>query len=190
MARNVTTNKRSDPPTGMSEQEIDQAIVELGEYVKEQKRLIDILLQGYGEPKKGGRRDRHYWKDKSTNENRGREALSDLLRSGRPLTQNLRNMLAALFDSREDQYHGIARRIKFEHRHRGNRRNRFNDTLVAQLIYDAVKSGAGVEAGVEGAIQKFGLKERMIRQIWGRYRPSLEYLNGALPRARSRRKSF
>lgn len=78
--------------------EDDRAVAGLVEHLREQKTMINVLLRGYVE----AAYDQRYCKDKSADENRGREALAELLRSGRPLTQDLRDLLAALFDPREN----------------------------------------------------------------------------------------
>jgi hypothetical protein len=156
----------------------------------EREILIGVLLKGYVELKNDVPTITRYWKDKSADEKMGREALAELLRSGRPLTRDLRDTLAALFDPRKNHYPGGERRLKFEDRHRGNRPKTILHSLVAQYIYDAVKSGAGVGDAIEGAVGKFELEERMIKRIWGRRRPTLEHFDGALPPApRGRRKS-
>jgi hypothetical protein len=151
---------------------------------RRQEMLINILLRGYVEDYTN-----HYWEDKSPDENRGREALVELLRSERPLTRDLRNTLAALFDPKENDYPGGERRLLFELRQVGNPKETFLHSSVAQHIYDAAKCGAGVKAGIDGAIDKFGLQERHVWGIWQRYRPTMEYIFGALPAPRRGRKS-
>jgi len=165
--------------------EISAAIEGLKSFVAEERNLVHVLLQGYGKRGKNGRESHFYLKNNSAEENEAREILCNLLRSGRPLTQYIRDLLAALFDPREDQHPAIARRIVFKHRPGGKPQNEaFNHTLIATHVYEAVKNGATVESGVETAITKFGLKERQIRKIWGRYRAVLETLYGTLPRPR------
>src|SRR5262249_30235093 len=110
-----------------------------------QEMLINILLRGFLENHESY--TVHYWEDKSPDENRGREALVELLRSERPLTRDLRDTLAALFDPKENGYPGGERRLLFELRRVGNRKETILHSSVAQHIYDAAKCGGGVKAG-------------------------------------------
>jgi hypothetical protein len=157
----------------------------------EQELLIDLLLRGYVDEGYNYR----YWRDKSSDENRGREALAELLRSGRPLTRDLRDTLAALFDPSENHYPGGERRLLFEVRaKKGKKKSKPPKTIlhssVAHHIYAIAKSGASIGAAVEDATQKFGLQERMIKRIWSQYRSTEEHIFGALPPPRrGRRKS-
>jgi hypothetical protein len=155
----------------------------------EREILIDVLLRGYVESKNDVPVTTRYWKDKSTDENRGREALVELLQSERPLTRDLRNTLAALLHPRENHYPGGERRIKCEDRHPGNRPKTILHSMVAQHVYDAMKSGASVGDGIKGAREKFRLEDRMINRIWSRYRPHLEDMFGVLPQPHGQRKS-
>jgi hypothetical protein len=149
-----------------------------------QKMLINVLLGGFVK-----NYTNHYWEDKSPDENRGREALVELLRSERPLTRDLRDTLAALFDPKENHYPGGERRLLFELRGVGNRKETILHSSVAQHIYEAAKGGAGVKAGIDSAIDEFGLQERNVWRIWKLYRPTLEYVYGPLPAPRRGRKS-
>jgi hypothetical protein len=148
-----------------------------------QEMLINILLGGFVKNDTN-----HYWEDKSPDENRGREALVELLRSKRPLTRVLRDTLAALFDPKENYYPGAERRLLFELRRVGNPKETILHSSVAQHIYDAAKGGASVKAGIDSAIDEFGLQERNVRRIWTLYRPTMEYVYGPLPAPRRGRK--
>jgi hypothetical protein len=97
--------------------------------------------------------------------------------------------LAALFDPKENHYPGGERRLLFELRRVGNRKETILHSSVAQHIYEAVKGGATLKTGIEGAIDKFGLQERNVRRIWQRYRPIMKDVFGALPAPRRGRKS-
>jgi hypothetical protein len=151
---------------------------------KEQEVLIRVLLQGYSVPTTHGRVDRRYWKDRSDDENIGRKALADALRSGRPLSQYTRELLAALFDSQDDKHPAIKRRIKFEERRRGRKRNNFNDTLIANHIYETVRQGgASIEDGINSAAEQFELGDDRVKEIWRGYGPALKEIFGPLPRS-------
>ena len=181
-------DNRRDCSMTMSPEEIDREITGLSDFVREEAVRIGILLSGYEEPLKDGRVRRVYWKDRSADENRGRELLCSLLRSGRPLTQDLRDRLAALVDPKDSQHPGIQRRIKFTDRRSGRRTNSFNDSLVAMHVYAAVKNGATIPAGVASTREKYGFKETStVMKIWSRYRRILEEIHGSLDRP-SRRK--
>ena len=153
----------------------------------QQERLINALLRGFLENHESY--TEQYWEDKCPDENRGREALAELLRSERPLTRDLRDTLAVLFDPKENQYPGGERRLLFKLRRVGNRKETILHSSVAQHIYDAAKCGGGVKAGIDSAIDEFGLQERNVWLIWKRYRPTMESVYGPLPARRRGRKS-
>jgi hypothetical protein len=187
-------HKRSntpDPSVGdrrHSRREVQAWKVVVATTPHEERQFVRILLQGYSTTTKDGRSYKHFWEDMSDEENAGRRILGRLILSGAPLTQEVREQLAALIDPNNNRYPSITRRIKFQEKTRGRKHNSFNDTLVARRIYDAVKSGRTVKEGVDDAAEWFVIGERQIRKIWGRYKPSFEIIYGQLPRPSPQKK--
>jgi hypothetical protein len=142
--------------------------------------LISILLSGYVNASAKGFPSTEYWP--SRQENAGRQVLVALLRSSRPLRQDYRNLLADLFDPNPSQA-GAERRLVFEFGTAGNRRDHVKNTAIAMHVYEAVKNGANIEAGVQNAMEKFDLSREMVMKVWGGLRPLLEMTDGPLPRS-------
>ena len=146
-------------------------------------QLINILLRGYVPEY-----EECYLDDDSPDDKRARAALAGLLRSGKPLTQDLRDALANLFDPEDITHHGEKRRLKFEHRSAGTPPSTVLHSCVAQDIYDAVKQGATTASAKESAEDKYGLGKENIKKIWQAYKPALEDMFGQLPPPRRGRR--
>ncbi len=154
----------------------------------EERQLVRVLLQGYVKIAKDGRQYHRFWSDMSNEENAARRILSCLILSGSSLPQEVREQLAALIDPINNRFPGITRRIKFRHRKQGGKNSPFNNSLIAMCVYKEVKNGRTVKEGCATAVEKFGMDERWIKKIWGRYRPTLEITDGPLPRPRPPKK--
>jgi hypothetical protein len=142
-------------------------------------RLISILLRGYLVEF-----NQCYLEDDSPQDKRARTALAGLLRSGAPLTQDLRITLANLFDP---TWHGEARRLKFEYRDAVPPTHTVRNSVIAKFVYEHVKAGGSAASGKRAAALKFGLGEDGIKRIWDRYKPAIEATDGKLPAPRRRR---
>jgi hypothetical protein len=148
--------------------------------VSKVNRLISILLRGYLVE-----HNRCYLEDGSPQDKRARTVLADLLRSGAPLTQDLRVTLANLFDP---TFHGEARRLKFEYREAVPPTQTVLNSVIAKFVYEHVKAGGFLASGIRAATAKFGLGEGRIKQIWTQYKSAIEDTDGKLPlRRRGRR---
>jgi len=104
-----------------------------------------------------------------------RSLLARLLRSGRPLSQEIRNRLATLFDPDPDPAEPAAeRQLVFKFRSRGRRPDHVRNTAIAMEIWTRVQNGQSVEQAVNAAMDKFGRERDTIYEIWGRFKPLIE----------------
>lgn len=144
----------------MSKFETDEtlSLVLLGGFVVEDKKLPRI----------------DYLKPDSREELAARAALARLLRKPAPLTAELREQLAALFDPVANAHPAIERRIVFRHRRRGKRPQHMRNTQIAHHIWDRLKSGWKVERAVKDAIDRYDLSREEIYRIWCPYRRLFE----------------
>jgi hypothetical protein len=123
----------------------------------------------------------HFWEDRSPEEKCARAALADILRSSRPLSQFLRNQLAALIAPKGKEVQVVKRRIKFEYVDAGSPNVDYKNSVISKEIYDAIASDTKVTAAVKCAAEKHNLSDRLIWKIWKYQRPLLEQIHGPLP---------
>jgi hypothetical protein len=75
----------------------------------------------------------------------------------------------------------VERKIEIAFKRRGGRRDHVRNTQIACHVYDQVAAGSNVAAGINSAVEKFGVSEELVKKIWGRYRRQLEQTDGRLP---------
>ena len=152
---------------------------------EERPRLAGKLLIGSAPEDQQGRRRTGYLSKGSCEELAARLVMAELLRSNSPLDRELRTHLANLFDPWSLQ----ERKIEIVFKRRGGRRDHTRNSQIAYHVYHQVAAGGNVTAGINSAVEKFGVSEELVKKIWGRYRPLLERVEGRLPgRSRGRSK--
>jgi hypothetical protein len=152
---------------------------------EERPRLARSLLIGFLNEDQQGRRRTGYLSKGSCEELAARLVMAELLRSNSPLDRELRAHLADLFNPWSSQ----ERKIEIVFKRRGGRRDYVRNTQIACHVYDKVAAGGNVAAGINSAVEKFGVSEELVKKIWGRYRRQLEQTDGRLPvRSRGRSK--
>jgi hypothetical protein len=128
--------------------------------------LVGALMAGFIEGLDKGKPQKRYLDGKE--EHRARVAMSRLLRSGRPLTQDFRDQLAALFDPNDGTHPAIDRKLIFKRRSAGRpQRDHVRNTAIAQYIDNCIREGDGVEKAQKKAAAFFGLSASAVRDIWG-----------------------
>lgn len=128
--------------------------------------LVSALMGGFIEGLDKGKPQQKYLDGKE--ELRARTAMALLLRSGRPLTRDFRDQLAALFDPEDGTHPAIDRKLIFRRRSAGRpRRDQVRNTAIAQYINNCLREGDGVSEAQEKAAAFFGLSASAIRDIWG-----------------------
>jgi hypothetical protein len=69
-----------------------------------------------------------------------------------------------------------SRRIRFEHRRKGQPSNALADKEVAEFIWSQRQAGKQMKVAVDNARLKFGLKHSRVKAIWGLWQPILKRL--------------
>jgi hypothetical protein len=144
------------------------------------EQLSCVLLGGFIKDDKRGLPRVHYLSGKDESE--ARKAIAKLLRSEKPLSRQLRDMLASAFDPTFEPNLLDGRQIYFRFAAVGRRRDHAANTAIAYHIYKAVKEGATVEVAVGKAIDQFEITREFAMRVWGRYRRHLEDIDGPLER--------
>jgi hypothetical protein len=146
--------------------------------------LATALMSGFIEKLEEGRPRQKYLAGKE--EDRARAAMARLLRSGRPLTQNFRDRLAALFDP-DDGTAAIDRKLIFKPRN-GARRDHVHYTAVAMYVRNCIREGDSQRGAYIKAADHFNLTPVKVQKIWaGRrgkdngLRGLLQQIDGPLP---------
>jgi hypothetical protein len=154
----------SDPDEKSSDRDEQLSCVLLGGFIKSDKRRSRV----------------HYLSGRDESE--ARKAIAKLLRSGKPLSGQLRDMLASAFDPTSQPNLLNGRQIYFRFARRGKQPDHVANTAIAYHIYEAVKEGATVEVAVGKAIDQFEITREFAMRVWGRYRKHLEAIEGPLER--------
>ena len=131
-------------------------------------QLAWMLLGGYVDVDHRGRCRSRYLKKGSQEEVDARRAIARLLRSNGPLDRQLRTNLANLFDP--DPPESEQRKIKIVSQGRGRYRDHVGNTQIAYHVWGEVSAGRKVVAAINSAVEKFGVSEELVKQIWGKYR--------------------
>jgi hypothetical protein len=134
----------------------------LDESVAELNDLVERFLLGWIDPKTGEHR---YFKFGSREERAARYAIAFLLLNPKPLKFEIRNRLADLFNPRSI----YALDIQFRFRREGNRGKRLMHRRIALAMLHMVRDGKSVREAVATTVDRHGLEERQVRDIWARY---------------------
>ena len=119
-------------------------------------------------------------------EREARRTLANLLRSDEPLSRELRDLLAALFDPDLSQLADgtpIERQLVFRRRSRSSEFHR--DFLIRFLMAMLVGAGVSIEDALRGVGQELRIEPGAVRKVWEKSRRAKP--SPTLP-ARSRRK--
>jgi hypothetical protein len=138
--------------------------------MKDDYAEVHKLLGGYLEFDKRQLARRLYHKT-SKDEAAGRAALVKMLRATEPLSREIRDLLASLFDAdpNKDDYRYNIRKLVFEFRERGNRVNTYRTTRIAEFIRLRVRNGEKNEAAFQAAMSTFKLSRSNVVQAWTRH---------------------
>lgn len=141
--------------------------------------LVRALLVGYSARDKNGHFYHHKYLSK-VEEVEARAVLGQLLRSGRPLSREFRDMLATLFDPRPKAWRpvdhpGIRRKLVFQ-RQRGATRLSERDTAIAQGVKQNLRSGMKIGKALEAVADQYRVEKDAVRKIWAKYRIFEQYL--------------
>jgi len=136
-------------------------------------QLIRDLLGGRVVRTPRGSLQLQYLKEGSAEEKEARHALARMLRSSRPIDLGVRYLIAAMIDPDCDE---ADRRIRFEHKRKGQRSNALAEKEVAEFIRSLRQSGKQMKLAVDNARQEFGLKQSRVKAIWGLWGPILKRL--------------
>jgi hypothetical protein len=142
--------------------------------------LVLALLCGYVEYD-GDHLPQHHYLIDAGQETTARVYLANLLRGPGNLSQQLREILAALFDPEPNKHPAVEREILFKRRRSGRTNDAMRKSVIAGFIWNKVKSGQSAESAVLDASIKYKLERSRIFEIWGAYRPLLERISNASP---------
>jgi hypothetical protein len=134
----------------------------LDESVAELNDLVERFLLGWIDPKTGEHR---YFKFGSREERAARYAIAYLLGNPKPLKFQILNHLARLFDP--SSVYSLD--IQFRFRREGNRGKRLTHRRIALAMLRMVRAGNTVGEAVATTVDRHGLEERQVRDIWARY---------------------
>ena len=146
-------------------------------------QLARMLLGGYTDQDRRGRRRSRYLKEGSQQEVDARRAIARLLRSNGPLDRQLRTNLADLFEPSPPAWE--QRKIRIVSRRRGRPIDHISNTQIAEHVWEQVRAGAKVTAAIESAADEFGVEPETVTKIWGKYKRSLEDVYGPARAPRS-----
>jgi hypothetical protein len=146
--------------------------------------LARVLLGGFLVKDKTGLPQKGYLEKDTPAEGEARQAMMRVLRSEGPLDRDLREMLATLFDPDQASRHrgghpAIEREITFTFP-KGRRRNFARDTQISWHVWELVRKGQTVSAGIESAMTRYNLDESTVKKLWARYRRVFEAVWGSL----------
>jgi len=146
-------------------------------------QLARMLLGGYTDQNRRGRRRSRYLKEGSQQEVDARRAIARLLRSNGLLDRQLRTNLADLFEPSPPAWE--QRKIRIVSRRRGRPIDHISNTQIAEHVWEQVRAGAKVTAAIESAADEFGVEPETVTKIWGKYKRSLEDVYGPARAPRS-----
>jgi hypothetical protein len=143
-----------------------------------------VYLAGFIEYDARGVPRRRFYKEGSKKSDQCRRALARVLRSENPLRKSLprqlREMLADMFEPEEPG--SIWGERKLTASNRANRRPRDHgaNSHLTSFVWGRVKAGAGVDAAISEAIDKFGVSRERMYKLWAEFRPIYEKVWGPL----------
>ncbi len=145
----------------------DDGAVAEGQLTDEQKcRAALVLLRGYL-IERDGQLSRQYVGIRD--EKPLRQALTDLLRSRDPLPIPIREALADLIDPQPQR--PSERTVRFVRRTQGRPSDPIRNSAIAETIHRSRSVGQTTEAGIQAAMERFGVERRYVQKVWSRYQP-------------------
>jgi hypothetical protein len=150
---------------------------------KYQNSLCLAYLGGFGVKTSRGLPSTEYFGDGSKDEWEARETLAFLLRNQAPLSHELREVLAALFEPQPSPLAHPAgvREVRLRKRKQGRTKNHAAATEIVKYVYDKAH-GKTVNAAKADAAEQFKMEYRTIGKIWGAYKPSIVEIWGPIRR--------
>jgi hypothetical protein len=151
---------------------------------KYQNSLCLAYLGGFGVKNSRGLPSKEYFADGSKDEWEARETLAFLLRNQEPLSRELREVLAALFEPQPSPLAHPAgvREVRLRKRKQGRTKNDAAATEIAKYVYDKAQAGKPVNAAKADAALQFEMDERTIGKIWSAYKPGILEIWGPIRR--------
>ena len=151
---------------------------------KYQNSLCLAYLGGFGVKTSRGLPSTEYFGDGSKDEWEARETLAFLLRNQEPLSHELREVLAALFEPQPSPLAHPAgvREVRLRKRKQGRTKNHAAATEIAKYVYDKAQAGKPVNAAKADAAEQFKMEYRTIGKIWGAYKPGIVAIWGPIRR--------
>jgi hypothetical protein len=130
---------------------------------------------------KGGRGipQQRYYDEKSTEARFCRAALARVLRANRPLDQQLRDMLATMFDPSPETGSAWSERV-LRTGFRKKPKDHFANTHMAWFVWERRKGGATTESAIREAMAQFNVSRERMYDLWGIYKPKFELVWGQL----------
>jgi hypothetical protein len=151
---------------------------------KHQNNLCLAYLGGFSVKNSRGLPSKEYFADGSKDELEARETLAFLLRNQEPLSRELREVLAALFEPQASPLAHPAgvREIRLRKRKQGQTKNHEAATHIAKFVYDEAQAGKTVNAAKADAALQFKMDERRIGKIWSAYKRGIVEIWGPIHR--------
>jgi hypothetical protein len=141
------------------------------------EQLALLFLVGFGGIDASGcTHGPYYLEDGSSDENVARAAFVKVLRSGEPLSPELRNLMADLFDATATN----PRKLVFRFRREGSQGDPRGAFEVAMYVVQRLHPRE-FESAVQSAMSKFGLKRGAVLGALKRYRSLVETRASSLP---------
>ena len=151
---------------------------------KYQDSLCLAYLGGFGVKTSRGLPSTEYFGDGSKDEWEARETLAFLLRNQEPLSHELREVLAALFEPQPSPLAHPAgvREVRLRKRKQGRTKNHAAATEIAKYVYDKAQARKPVNAAKADAAEQFEMDDRTIGKIWSAYKRGIVEIWGPIRR--------
>ena len=133
----------------------------------EWQTMARVLLGGYLKEDNKGLRKHHYVS--ADQEAECRAILATMLSEGNP-PKDICELLAGLI-APDGHELAAARRLNFSHRKRGSPSDFYATSQIASTIHKSVLLGDGPDAGVQRAIELFGISREYAYRVWKAYKP-------------------
>ena len=132
---------------------------------KYQNSLCLAYLGGFGVKTSRGLPSTEYFGD-------GSKDLAFLLRNQEPLSHELREVLAAVFEPQPSPLAHPAgvREVRLRKRKQGRTKNHAAATEIAKYVYDKAQADKTVNAAKADAAEQFEMDDRTIGKIWSAYK--------------------
>jgi hypothetical protein len=122
---------------------------------------------------------KRYYDEKSTEAQFCRAALTRVLRANRPLDQQLREILATMFDPSPGAWSPWSERV-LRAGFRKKPKDHLANSHMAQFVWDRRRAGVPTESAISEAMAKFNVSRERMYQLWRNYRPHFEMVWGPL----------